>query len=194
MNISKEELERIKQSNKAKDLKSIIAEEKDKKDKDDDTDGGDQNFISDMANTHTVSETKSAIENICQKLKGELQKVTKTLREAVRPVNTELRSLDKEVGGLEANYKKIAKKIDNDKDVWDKRAASLAKEAQEIEVADKSESESFIHNAKTKKGKKRKKHMGPVDLDSASENRPTSYVEKVKKSRQDQSYKDGISL
>ena len=187
MNISKEELERIKESNKVKDLQSIIAEEKDKNDSDDEADGGDQNFIHDSGN-------KSAMENIYQKLKGELQKITKKLHETVRPVNSELRSLDNEVGGLEVNYKKIAKQIDNDKDVWDENAIKITKEVHEIEEADKSESESFIHNTKTKKGRKRKKNMGPVDLDAASENRPISHVEKVKKSRQDQSYKDGISF
>ena len=56
MNISKEELERIKESNKVKDLQSIIAEEKDKNDSDDEADGGDQNFIHDSGN-------KSAMEN-----------------------------------------------------------------------------------------------------------------------------------
>ena len=72
MKLSAEELERIKESHKAKDLQEILKEEKDKKDDEDgftddqsdaqsdaksdaqSDEGGDQNFISDMVDQHTL--------------------------------------------------------------------------------------------------------------------------------------------
>jgi hypothetical protein len=181
MKLSTEDLEEIKQSHKAKDLQEIIKEEADKKDDDEDggfvdaedEEGGDQNFISDMVENHTISESDSKRESVYQKLKDELGNVVIKLRNAVRPVSTEIRSLDNEIGGLEVDYQKIKKIIDEDIDVWDYRTKKIAQGAAEADHQDMEENESFIHGIKAgifgrRRGKKRR-HLGQVDLGKAAE-------------------------
>lgn len=196
MKISAEELERIKQSHKAKDLKGIIKEEEDKKDDKkliNDDEGGDQNFISDMVQNHKQSEAQVKRENVYQKLREGLSNAAKKLRNAVRPVNTELRSLDNEIGGLEVDYKKIDKRVDNDKDVWDDRVKEVNKMEAETEHNDQEDNKSFIHMVKIgifggRRGKKPKKHMGQVDLgDAADDGKPVSYIERISHLREDRS-------
>ncbi len=208
MKLSAEELEKIKQSHKAKDLQEILKEEKDKKD-DEDSDGsgftdaetdegGDQNSISDMVDKHTISETNAKRESVYNKLKGELGNAVNKLRNAVRPVNTEIRSLDNEVGGVEVDYKKIQKEVDQDVDIWDDRTKKIAKGAIEADLQDMEENESFIHGIKAglfnRKGKKRK-HLGQVDLGKAAEDaddiKPVGFVERLSKLKEDRSHQKG---
>lgn len=190
MKISAEELERIKELHKAKDLQEILKEGKNKKD----DEGGDQNFISDMVDQQTFSAAQEKRDSIYQKLKYELNKTIQKLRNALRPVNTELRSLDNEVGGLEVNYKKVEKEINQDVDVWDDQAKRIDKQAVETEHQDQEENKSFIHLIKTgllrPRGKKGKKHhMRQVDLGKAAEQddnvKPVGFVEKISKLRED---------
>jgi hypothetical protein len=209
MKLSAEELEKIKQSHKAKDLQEIIKEEADKKDDEDsnsnnseDGDGGDQNFISGISSiveNHTISETDSKRENVYQKLKDELGNVILKLKNAVRPVSTEIRSLDNEVGGVEVNYEAVAKEINQDVDIWDDRTKKIAKGAKEADLQDMEENESFIHGIKAglfgkRRGKKRK-HLGQVDLGKAAEDigdaQPASFVERVSKLKEDRSHNQG---
>jgi Sec-independent protein translocase protein TatA len=179
MKISHEELEKIKQSHKTKDLKKIIHEEASKKEEEanliNNNEGDDKNFISNMTKNHPEKATDAKRRNIFKRLKNELGKVTKKLRNAVRPLHTELRSLDNEVGGLEVDYEEIDKKNDKDIDVWDNRTQKIQQGAEESYEQDQEENESFIHAVKTgiwrrKKGKKRKRSMGQVDLGEAAEN------------------------
>jgi hypothetical protein len=207
MTISAEELEQIKQSHKAKDLQEILKEEKDKKDDDEDgnfadaegDEGGDQNFISGMVENHTMSETDTKRESVYQKLKDELGNVVLKLKNAIRPVSTEIRSLDNEVGGTEVNYKEVAKEINQDVDIWDDRTKKIAKGAKEADLQDMEENESFIHSIKTglfgKRGRKKRKHMGQVDLGKAAEEgdneKPAGFVERLSKLKEDRSHNQG---
>jgi hypothetical protein len=224
MKLSDEELKRIQQSHKSKDLAEIIAEEKkksellaeEKKKKDeeddddtssdddtdgDDEDGHDENFISDMVKGHKISDTQAKRESIYAKLKAELSNTIKKLRSAIRPVTSELRSLDNEVGGLEVDYKKIAKINDKDVDVWDKQPESITKEAVIEDNKDKEDNKLFIHMAKTETGmfynkhKHGKRHMGPVNLKAASSDdddvKPESYVERLSHLKEDRGHEKG---
>jgi len=202
MNLSAGELEEIKQSHKVKDLQEIIKEEADKKDDNEDTcfadaeggEGGDQNFISDMVENQAISEADSKRESVYQKLKDELGNVVVKLRKAVRPVSTEIRSLDNEVGGLEVDYQKIKKTINESADVWDDRTKKIAQGAEEADQQDMEENESFIHGIKAgifgkRRGKKRK-HLGQVDLGKAAEGDdapPVGFVGKLSQLREDRS-------
>lgn len=194
MKLSAEELEKIKQSHKAKDLQKILKEEQDKKDDEDGgfvdgegDEGGDQNFISDKR------------ENVYQRIKDELGNIVVKLRNAVKPTSTEIRSLDNEVGGLEVDYAKIKKIIDEDIDVWDDRTKKITQGALEADHQDVVKNESFIHGIKAglfgRKGKKHK-HLGQVDLGKAAEEgdntKPISFVEKLSILKEDRSHhKDG---
>ncbi|MES2678225.1 MAG: hypothetical protein V4612_07975 [Pseudomonadota bacterium] len=197
MKLSAEELERIKESHKAKDLQEILKEEADKKDDGDSgfadansDEGGDQNFISDQ----NVSVAQAKRNSIYQRLRQELSNAAEKLRNAIRPINNQLRSLDKEVGGVEVDYNKIDKRTNLDVDVWDDQTKKINQEAIEAENSDAEENKSFIHLIKSgfgKKGKKRK-HLGQVDLGkSAQENdeaRPAGFVERLNKSKEERSH------
>ncbi len=203
MKLSAEELEKIKQSNKAIDLSKIIKEGKDKKDEGgvfanaEGDYGGDQNFISNQ----NVSEAQAKRDSIYQRLKDELSNAAQKLRNAIRPVNNELRSLDNEVGGVEVNYEAIDKATDKDVDVWDEQTKKIAQESIEADLQDVEENKSFIHLIKTgfgRRGKKRKK-MGQVDLGKSAgesdEVRPAGFVEKLSKLKEDRSHiQNGPSL
>jgi hypothetical protein len=214
MKLSPEELEKIKQSNQAKDLNRIIKEEKIKKDKKDEEgsggfadndseDGGDQNFISAMVEKKTISETATKRESVYKKLKNELGNVVIKLRNAIRPVSTEIRSLDNEVGGVEVDYKKVLEKIDKDVDVWDDRTKKIAQASVEADHKDMEENESFIHGIKTgilgkRRGKKRK-HLGQVDLGKATQDEdtpPVGFIKQLTQLREDRSHErdGGISF
>ncbi len=202
MKLSAEELEKIKQSHQAKDLQEIIKEEADKKDGDEDggfadaegEEGGDQNFISDMVENHTISESESKRASVYQKLKDELGNVVFKLRNAVRPVSTEIRSLDNEIGGLEVDYQKIKEIIDKDIDVWDDRTKKIAQGAAEADQQDMEENESFIHGIKAgifgrRRGKKRRR-LGQVDLGKAAEGDdapPVGFIGRLSQLREDRS-------
>ncbi len=58
-----------------------------------------------------------------EKVMAEVKPVTEKLRAAVNPKNDQLRSLDREIGGLEAEE---TKEIDT-KDVWDDRSEEVDK-------------------------------------------------------------------
>ncbi len=203
MKLSGEELEQIKQSHKAKDLQEILKEEKDKKDDEDDSftdketdEDGDQNFISGVVENHTISETQTKRESVYKKLKDELGNVVTKLKNAIRPMNTEIRSLDNEVGGTEVNYEAVAKETNQDVDVWDDRTKKIATGAKEADLQDIEENESFIHSIKTglfgRRGKKKRRNMGQVDLGKAAEEtsdeKPLGFVEKIAKMKEDRSH------
>lgn len=208
MKISTEELEKIKQSHKAKDLQDIIHEEQENQDEaksftdTKSNEGGDQNFISDMVESHQVSATTEAKrESVYQRLRAELSNTAKKLRNAIRPMNLEVRSLANEVGGLEVDYKKINNRIDKDVDVWDRRTQDIAKAEVENEHQDQEENKSFIHLVKTgiwgrRRKRKAKKHMGQVDLGKATEDpdRPVSYINRLSHMREDHSHFDGREM
>ena len=209
--ISAEELAKIKQSHKAKDLQKIIDEEKNKKNDDDKKDengsvdeGGDeddkkdedsdQNFISNL----TGSNSQDKRNGIYQKLKDELGNVVYKLHKAIRPINTELRTLDNEVGGLEEDQKAIDKKNNKDVDVWDNRGKEIAQQIAKTEEQREDNNQSFIHAVKTgmfggKKSKKAHKHMGQVNLSKAADGdgKHPGFVERISKLKEDRGHEQG---
>ena len=199
MKLSAEELEQIKLANKAKDLHKIIKEEGDKKDEDDlgfaDAAGekgdedDDQNFIS------GAGDSKTKRDNIYKRLKSDLAKVAQKLRNVIKPIKTELRSLDNEVGGTEIDYAAIDKKNDKDVDVWDNRTGEINKGVIEAELQREEDNEAFIHSVKTGvfgKAKKRRRHMGQVNLGEANKGdkgfKTDGFIEKLSKLEQDRTH------
>ncbi len=114
-------------------------------------------------------------------------------RKGVKPIHSEVKSLGEKgvVGGVEINYKEIAKQNDKDQDVWDKRSEEINKMASNEVHQDAVELESFIHSVKTGafgKRKKRRRSMGQVDLGKAASDEggaDMTYVEKLRNLRQD---------
>ncbi len=201
MKLSTQELEKIKQSYKAKDLHQIAKAEENKKDAKDNNftnEEGDQNFISDMVEGHTISETDVKRESVYQKIKEEVDNVINKLHNAVRPIKTGVRSLNNEVGGVEVDYKKSQKKIDQDIDVWDDRTKKIAEGAKEADDQDMEENESFIHKVKTGlyggKRRKRRRHLGQVDLGKAAEESRGRFAARVSKSKEDGGHQGGIGF
>jgi hypothetical protein len=220
--LSKEELEKIKKENKKPDLASIIASEKAKHDakmnaekeeieedietaeeikkieeieenkkeevKEDNQDS-DQKFIF----------THNALDKTCKSLKNELQESIEDLENSLKPINNKIRSLGTEVGGLETDYAKSQEKTNQDKDVWDIQAQSIAEAANEEHQARSSQNESFIHNVKTGmhggRRKRRRRRMGQVNLSAADNSAEQSgkHAEKILKDRNNSQNNKGNS-
>ena len=172
MKLSAEELEKIKQ-------RALLAKSKkdEENDEENDDEGDDQKFI-DKANQNR--------NDLYENLENDLATTTKKLK-SVRPVNTELRSLDNEIGGLEEDYEAIAKATEKDKDIWESRTENIAAGAEAAEEQNEEENESFIHMVKTGmyrgKRKKRKRSMGQVDLSESTENEQQNHAERIKAER-----------
>jgi hypothetical protein len=100
----------------------------------------------------------------------------------------QLRSLSREIGGLEVDYEKIQQESEVDKDPWDQDfdEANIAIEEDEEGLGvgtefDSSSYKSFIYKKKKGKGKKGKK-MGPMTLDDVG-NKDMGHLEKLNKAR-----------
>jgi len=186
MTISKEDLEKIKQSSKAHSIEEIIKHRQDAvnntsddensgDDNNSDTeDNGDQNFISNRSSD-------------------------------IKPVNVDIRSLDGEVGGLEADYEEEKRVNDKDVDVWDSIGEKTNKANQEHNEQHTKVLESYIHQIKFAAGadgiigggkKRRKKHgLGQVDLGKAvkvmSDQQPKGFWQKLQDFKIDRSHEGG---
>lgn len=102
-------------------------------------------------------------------------------KKPITPINTTHRGLDKETGGLEVDYKKIHKEIEQNVDVWDNRVEQIAQMGDEAENDGVDMLKSFIHKVKT--GKYKNKSMGQVDLGSEND---ATHAEKVEIKRQNE--------
>jgi hypothetical protein len=100
----------------------------------------------------------------------------------------QLRSLSRETGGLEVDYKKSQEEAENDKDPWDigfdEANVSIEDDGEESETGaefDSSNYKAFIHKKKKGKGKKGKK-IGAMTLDK-KEGPRISHLEKLNQAR-----------
>lgn len=160
-----------------------------------DNEDNDQNFI-DKWEQNSFSSQKKA--NVFSELKDSVKDAINNIKNAtaIFTKKEQLRTLDREVGGTEENYEEASKKNDMDQDLWDIKEIGQKAPIEEI-TFESSQNESFIHDKKTKRGKRRARKMGPMMLNNSSSepDKKLSFREKVKQFRtmkqQDNSLDDG---
>ena len=174
--LSKEQLEKIKQSAKKKKFTDILEEEKKKKKKPNDEDSS-SDSTSDDTNNDDSDDVNFITDRNGQKTK-------------IKPKAEHLRSLDKEKGGVQIDPEEVQKNIEKHEDLWDlKDAGEMIEEAQTLDNApDDDAFKAFIHNVKTGGygGRKRKRSMGQVNLTEMArelkhQEKNLSFVEKLKR-------------
>lgn len=147
-------------------------------DEDDDEnfiDKQEQNSFSADKKATVFDELKSAIKDAAGKLKDATEIFSK---------KKQLRTLDRETGGTEADYDEASKENNMDQDLWDLKEIG-SKVSEEIPF-ESSQNESFIHDKKTKRGKRRAKRVGPMVLDNAAPSagdKKLTFGEKIKQIR-----------
>ena len=164
------------------DLEEI---KKEKKPEDEDAnEDDDENFI-DKWEQNSFSADKKA--NVFDELKSAVKDAVGKLKDATEIFSKkkQLRTLDREVGGTESDYDEASKKNDMDKDLWDLKEIGSKAATEEI-AFESSQNESFIHDKKTKRGKKRGRRVGAMILNNAppsASDKKLTFGEKIKQVR-----------
>jgi len=164
------------------DLEEIKKKKKPVDEDDENTDEDGENFIDKRKQNSFSADKKS---NVFDELKDTIKDAASKLKGATEIFNNkkkQLRTLDRETGGVEADYDEASKKNDMDKDLWDLKEIG-SKTTEEIPF-ESSQNESFIHDKKTKRGRRGKRKMGAMILNNnALPDKKLTFGEKIKQIR-----------